>query len=608
MIVPDDVGITPDKSVVLTLLQNTSYLIDPSAYCATNVIYADPELYPVAHGDYEQACPNSANYFFVLVADPSGLPLSYTIVTNVTHGTVSINSWGMVTYMPVASFEGIDSFAYTATSGGYSSAPAVVTINVSDPVAADAVQVQTCGNTNAGVTVPLSGGDSCNESLTYAIVVNPAHGQISGLSGSGCIYTPTGSGFTGTDSFIYMVTASAGDWATNVVTVTVGDAGITANSQNVLTGTNISVVIALSVGDSDGCVESNLWTSAVTSGPAHGTLTGSGLNLTYTPNARFEGTDSFQYTASDGVWTSSPATVAINVVGAPYLSGQCDLFGGSAALEWTEDSTTSAMLQNGLSGNSVFVVGRSTNPNGPFSLIATNPASASWAYWDNSASPGQTYYYVVALGFTDNHNSRVTYQSTFSNTNRQTGQGADLIAPGSSWYITDWNELTPANINTNLPVLTIYTNPPNMVLPVFTNWVAGPFSDPVNYATKYGYEYAGLTPLPLTPTLPAWSWTNGHTIWAHCMLNLSGYTRQQLSNVVYSTAIDNGYMLFINRTNVSQIYWNSAAYWGSQSTNGQLFSPLPNIVAGTNTVDVIFWGDDDYADYFSMIVTTNTCH
>jgi hypothetical protein len=216
----------------------------------------------------------------------------------------------------------------------------------------------------------------------------------------------------------------------------------------------------------------------------------------------------------------------------------------------------------------------------------------------------------VALWFTDEY-SGLTYQSAFSNTNSQTAQSVDLIAPNSLWYITDWNELTPTNINTNVPVLTIYTNPPNMTVPVFTNSVAGPFSDPVNYATKYGSQYAGLPPLPPAPVLPAWSWTNAHTIWAHCVLNLSGYTRQQLSNVVYSTAIDNGYMLFINRTNVNQntseIYWNNAAYWGAQSTNGQLFSPLPYLVAGTNTVDVVFWGDNDSADYFSMVVTTNTC-
>jgi hypothetical protein len=30
-------------------------------------------------------------------------------------------------------------------------------------------------------------------------------------------------------------------------------------------------------------------------------------------------------------------------------------------------------------------------------------------------------------------------------------------------------------------------------------------------------------------------------------------------------------------------------------------------VAGTNTVDLVFWGDGDSFDYFSFVVTTNTC-
>jgi hypothetical protein len=196
-IVPIAVGITPDKSIVLTIAQNTNYLIDPSYYYASNVLYADPDLYPTAFGDNEHVCPNSLGGFYVNVNNPSGLTPSYAVVTNVTHGTVSIDSSGWVTYTPAISFEGIDSFAYTATSGGYSSAPAVVTIIVSDPVTASAAQAQTCRNTNTSVTVPLSYYDVCSESLTCSIVVNPTHGRVS-LSGSGCTYTPTGTSFTGT--------------------------------------------------------------------------------------------------------------------------------------------------------------------------------------------------------------------------------------------------------------------------------------------------------------------------------------------------------------------------------------------------------------------------
>ena len=52
---------------------------------------------------------------------------------------------------------------------------------------------------------------------------------------------------------------------------------------------------------------------AVGSPPAHGTLSGTAPNLTYTPAAGFFGTDSFTFTVNDGELTSAPATVSIRV-------------------------------------------------------------------------------------------------------------------------------------------------------------------------------------------------------------------------------------------------------------------------------------------------------
>jgi hypothetical protein len=154
-------------------------------------------------------------------------------------------------------------------------------------------------------------------------------------------------------------------------------------------------------------------------------------------------------------------------------------------------------------------------------------------------------------------------------------------------------------------MLTISTNPP----PVFTNWVAGPFGTRTDYPAKNRVP-AGTPVLPPVSINinPSWAWTNAHTILAHCVLNLTGYTRQQLSNVLYSVVIDNEYALYINKTNVNAAYIPSQAHWGSQDpSRSQLFTPLPNLVAGTNSVDVIFWGDGDNNDYFSFVVTTNTC-
>jgi MYXO-CTERM domain-containing protein len=47
--------------------------------------------------------------------------------------------------------------------------------------------------------------------------------------------------------------------------------------------------------------------------PAHGALTGTGANRTYTPAADFNGSDSFTFTANDGTVASAVATITVTV-------------------------------------------------------------------------------------------------------------------------------------------------------------------------------------------------------------------------------------------------------------------------------------------------------
>jgi hypothetical protein len=54
-------------------------------------------------------------------------------------------------------------------------------------------------------------------------------------------------------------------------------------------------------------------TFAVVSGPAHGTLSGSGASLIYTPDPDYLGPDSFTYVANDGALDSAPASVSLDV-------------------------------------------------------------------------------------------------------------------------------------------------------------------------------------------------------------------------------------------------------------------------------------------------------
>src|SRR6185436_17599581 len=52
---------------------------------------------------------------------------------------------------------------------------------------------------------------------------------------------------------------------------------------------------------------------AIVSSPSHGTLSGSGANLVYTPAANYNGPDSFTFKVNDGAVDGSTATVTLNV-------------------------------------------------------------------------------------------------------------------------------------------------------------------------------------------------------------------------------------------------------------------------------------------------------
>ena len=61
-------------------------------------------------------------------------------------------------------------------------------------------------------------------------------------------------------------------------------------------------------------VDGDTLTAVLVSGPAHGTLTlNADGSFTYTPDANYNGSDSFTYKANDGSADSNVATVSLTV-------------------------------------------------------------------------------------------------------------------------------------------------------------------------------------------------------------------------------------------------------------------------------------------------------
>lgn len=93
-----------------------------------------------------------------------------------------------------------------------------------------------------------------------------------------------------------------------------------ANSRTLITSEDTQVSFTLTGQDAQ---EDSL-SFTVLSSPAHGALNGSVPNLVFTPNANFNGTDSFTYKVNDGSLDSPPATISIvvNPVNDPPIA-QC---------------------------------------------------------------------------------------------------------------------------------------------------------------------------------------------------------------------------------------------------------------------------------------------
>ena len=156
---------------------------------------------------------------------------------------------------------------------------------------------------NGSVGITLTGSDLTSAPVSIAIVTDPAHGTFAAGR-----YTPD-TNYVGDDALTYSVTDAAGNSSTAFVSITVMDQAPVVSNQAVTTNQGQAVAVVLSASDPDG----DAVTVGVVLGPAHGTLTGTGANLSYTPQAGYTGSDSFTYQATDGALTSNVGIVSITV-------------------------------------------------------------------------------------------------------------------------------------------------------------------------------------------------------------------------------------------------------------------------------------------------------
>ncbi|HEV3081246.1 MAG TPA: Ig-like domain-containing protein, partial [Gemmataceae bacterium] len=273
---------------------------------------------PTANAQAVTVAQDTASAITLTGSDPNTPPrsLTFSVTVNPTNGTLSGTAPNL-TYTPNAGYFGADSFQFTVNNGVLTSAAATVSITDVGKPTANAQAVTVPQDTATAVTLTGSDPNTPPRTLTFTVTANPSHGTLSGTAPN-LTYTPA-AGYFGADSFQF--TVSNGVVTSAAATVTITDVGQpTANAQTVTVPQDTATAITLT--GSDPNTPPRTLTFTVSANPSHGTLSGTAPNLTYTPGVGYSGADSFQFTVSNGVVTSTAATVTITDVGQPTANAQ----------------------------------------------------------------------------------------------------------------------------------------------------------------------------------------------------------------------------------------------------------------------------------------------
>jgi VCBS repeat-containing protein len=157
-------------------------------------------------------------------SDADGNPLTFSIVSGGTLGTVTITnaSMGRFKYVPNPNANGQDSFTFRVSDGTGSSNVATVAVTiVAINDAPEALDGATSTTVNTPVNGQLGGVDvDAGDTLTFTVKGAARRGTVTVGADGSFTYTPR-SGYVGTDSFTFRVSDGRAMSGTATITVTV---------------------------------------------------------------------------------------------------------------------------------------------------------------------------------------------------------------------------------------------------------------------------------------------------------------------------------------------------------------------------------------------------
>ncbi|MEC8554359.1 MAG: Ig-like domain-containing protein [Planctomycetota bacterium] len=359
---------------------------------------------PVANNDSATTLENTAVSVNVVANDNDvdGDALSVSGVSNPLNGSVTNNSDGTVTYTPNNGYVGSDTFTYTISDGSLTATATVsVTVNgVNDPPTAVNDSADVNEDSSVAVSVLNNDSDPDGDALTVDAFTNPSNGLVSN-SNNVLTYTPNAN-YNGNDSFTYTISDGNGGSATATVNVTVAAVNDNPVAVNDSATTDQDNAITISVLANDTDIDGDSLSVSSATNPSNGTATvNNDGTITYSPAAGFFGSDSFNYTISDGAATD---TATVNVTVNQASSGTTDIGVAGTAIDVTHVWKTVNLPMS--FNNPVVVAGGSTRDGGHQGVVRVQNITSNsfqirfqeWDYRDGNHTTENIGYLVVEAG------------------------------------------------------------------------------------------------------------------------------------------------------------------------------------------------------------------
>ncbi|NNE47781.1 MAG: tandem-95 repeat protein, partial [Rhodothermales bacterium] len=266
-------------------------------------------------------------------SDADGDALSAILVTDVSHGTLTLQANGSFTYVHDGSETESDQFTYRASDGTDESADATVSFRVipvnDTPVAVDDM-FSVAEDVASSLNLLLNDTDAEDDELRINSITSPVSGTVTVRNDSVVVYTPSAD-FNGTDSFKYTIVddkEAVSDTATVRITIdAVNDAPV-ATDDAATTGDSAPVVIRVLDNDYDADGDALTVTSVGEATRGVSEIGSAPGTVRYSPETGFLGEDEFVYTVSDGNGGEDVGTVRVTVTSLRFTIEETGTLGG----------------------------------------------------------------------------------------------------------------------------------------------------------------------------------------------------------------------------------------------------------------------------------------